>query len=76
MTSQLLLSSALKFGYVAMGRADIYPRFSNTMEWDNAAGEVILTAAGGSVTAADGRPLAYGQPDLTHQGLIARGFKP
>lgn len=71
---QLMLSSALKFCYVAMGAADIYPRLGPTMEWDNAAGEAILHTAGGKVTAADGTsPLLYGRPDFQHHGLVARG---
>lgn len=70
---QLMLSSALKFCYVAMGIADIYPRLGPTMEWDNAAGEAILHAAGGTVTTPEGAPLPYGQPHFQHQGLVARG---
>lgn len=73
-TEQMMLSSALKFGYVAMGRADIYPRLGKTMEWDNAAGEAILQRAGGSVLTPEGQPLLYGQPPFEHDGLIARGF--
>lgn len=74
-TEHLMLSSALKFTRIAMGLADVYPRFGPTMEWDNAAGEAILHAAGGSVTTPDGSPLPYGQPHLTHHGLIARGAR-
>jgi 3'(2'), 5'-bisphosphate nucleotidase len=74
--THMMLSSALKFACLAMGQADIYPRFSNTMEWDNAAGEAILYAAGGSVTLPDGRtPLPYGQASLTHAGFIARSTR-
>lgn len=69
----LMVSSALKFGYIALGKADIYPRFGETMEWDNAAGEAILQAAGGRVTTLDGTPLPYGQADYRHHGLIATG---
>ncbi len=70
---QLMLSSALKFCYVAMGVADIYPRLGPTMEWDNAAGEAILHMAGGKVTSPNGTPLPYGQPSFQHDGLVARG---
>ena len=42
--------SSLKFCIVAMGDADIYPRFGRTMEWDTAAGQAVLEAAGGRVT--------------------------
>jgi 3'(2'), 5'-bisphosphate nucleotidase len=60
------IGSSLKFCLLAEGRADIYPRFGRTMEWDTAAGDAILRAAGGSTVTLDGRPLAYGktgQPD-------------
>ncbi len=53
--------SALKFCRVAEGAADIYPRLAPTMEWDVAAGDAILTAAGGAVLTPDGAPLTYGQ---------------
>ncbi len=69
----LMVSSALKFGYIALGKADIYPRFGETMEWDNAAGEAILLAAGGSVATLDGSPLPYGQTNYRHHGFIATG---
>jgi 3'(2'), 5'-bisphosphate nucleotidase len=72
-TEQMMMSSAIKFGYVAMGVADVYPRLGQTMEWDNAAGEAIVHTAGGKVTAPDGSPLQYGQSHLTHHGFIARG---
>jgi 3'(2'), 5'-bisphosphate nucleotidase len=56
-------ASALKFCLIASGEADIYPRFGPTKEWDTAAGEAILTAAGGAVMAPDGRPLTYGHAE-------------
>ncbi len=55
------IGSSLKFCLVAEGKADIYPRFGRTMEWDTAAGHAILTAAGGKVCGLDGRPLIYGK---------------
>jgi 3'(2'),5'-bisphosphate nucleotidase len=59
-------SSSLKFCLVAEGTADLYPRFGTTAEWDTAAGQAILEAAGGRVTAlddsgAEAGPLAYGK---------------
>jgi 3'(2'),5'-bisphosphate nucleotidase len=59
-------SSSLKFCLVAEGTADVYPRYGRTMEWDTAAGQAILEAAGGCVLALDeeGReagPLRYGK---------------
>ena len=53
--------SSLKFCAVAEGKADLYPRMGTTMQWDTAAGEAILTAAGGRVVQLDGRPLFYGR---------------
>jgi 3'(2'), 5'-bisphosphate nucleotidase len=53
--------SSLKFCAVAEGTADVYPRFGQTMEWDIAAGDAILRAAGGIVADPQGRPLRYGK---------------
>jgi 3'(2'), 5'-bisphosphate nucleotidase len=55
--------SSLKFCAVARGEADIYPRLAPTMEWDTAAGDAVLRAAGGCVTAPDGSPFRYGKAD-------------
>jgi 3'(2'), 5'-bisphosphate nucleotidase len=68
--------SALKFGVIAAGDADFYPRFGTTMEWDTAAGQAILEAAGGSVLDLSGAPLAYGKHDLKNSGFLAWGAKP
>ena len=48
--------SALKFCALAAGEADFYPRFGPTWEWDTAAGQAIVTAAGGVMVALDGNP--------------------
>lgn len=53
--------SSLKFCLVAEGEADVYPRLGRTMEWDTAAGDAVLRAAGGMVTTLDGMPLLYGK---------------
>lgn len=55
--------SSLKFCEVAAGRADLYPRLGRTMEWDTAAADAVLRAAGGMVLTLDGHPLAYGKRD-------------
>ena len=55
------LGSALKFGLVAEGGADIYPRLAPTCEWDVAAGHAVVTAAGGRITDAQGNDLRFGQ---------------
>ena len=65
--------SALKFGVVASGEADFYPRFGTTMEWDTAAGQAILEAAGGSVVMLSGARLVYGKPGLKNEGFLAWG---
>ncbi|MGH6897631.1 MAG: 3'(2'),5'-bisphosphate nucleotidase CysQ [Geminicoccaceae bacterium] len=65
--------SSLKFCLVAEGKADLYPRFGRTMEWDVAAGHAVLAAAGGRVTTRDGRPLLYRKPGFENPAFIARG---
>lgn len=53
--------SSLKFCLIAEGEADVYPRFGPTMEWDIAAGEAVLRAAGGRVLTPEGGELRYGK---------------
>ena len=67
--------SSIKFLEIARGRADIYPRFGPTMEWDTAAGQAVLEAAGGTVVDADGKPLRYGKTahGLRNSSFIAWG---
>jgi 3'(2'), 5'-bisphosphate nucleotidase len=65
------LGSAVKFGRVAEGRADIYPRLAPTSEWDVAAGHAVVTAAGGRITDAKGADLQFGRG---HQGFIVPEF--
>jgi len=55
------IGSSIKFCLIAEGVGDLYPRFGPTMEWDVAAGEAVLKAAGGRVLAPDGEPLCYGK---------------
>jgi 3'(2'), 5'-bisphosphate nucleotidase len=64
--------SSLKFCLIAEGQADIYPRFGPTNEWDTAAGQGVLEAAGGEVVTTDGRPLAYGKKGFGNPHFIAR----
>ncbi len=66
--------SSLKFGLLASGVADVYPRYGRTMEWDTAAGHAVLVAAGGSVCDTAGRPLRYGKPGFENPHFIARGL--
>ncbi|MCJ8519054.1 3'(2'), 5'-bisphosphate nucleotidase [Pseudorhizobium tarimense] len=73
------LGSSLKFCLLAEGSADVYPRFSRTMEWDTAAGDAVLRAAGGRTETLDGSPLAYGKigrpdcADFSNPDFIATG---
>ena len=53
------MGSALKFCVMAEGKGDFYPRFSACCEWDTAAGQAILEAAGGALLGLDGKPLRY-----------------
>lgn len=62
-TSCVSVGSSLKFCLLAAGQADVYPRFSRTMEWDTAAGDAVLRAAGGRTLTLDDRPLTYGKRD-------------
>jgi 3'(2'), 5'-bisphosphate nucleotidase len=69
------IGSALKFLRLAEGAADFYPRLGRTMEWDTAAPQAVLEAAGGAVRTADGAPLRYGKtgwenPDFCAFGLL------
>jgi 3'(2'), 5'-bisphosphate nucleotidase len=55
------LGSAVKFGRVAEGAVDIYPRLAPTSEWDIAAGHAIVSAAGGKVADAKGNAIKFGR---------------
>jgi 3'(2'), 5'-bisphosphate nucleotidase len=72
------ISSSLKFGLIAKGEADFYPRAGPTCEWDTAAGHAVLAAAGGTVTRLDGAPLSYGNADLRFENpdFVAWGRGP
>jgi 3'(2'),5'-bisphosphate nucleotidase len=67
--------SSLKFCLIAEGLGDVYPRFAPTMEWDTAAGDAVLRAAGGGVLDPSGRPLLYGKAEsgLRNGPFIAWG---
>lgn len=53
------VGSSLKFCLVAEGKADLYPRFGPTSEWDSAAAQCVVEQAGGQVTTLDLQPLRY-----------------
>lgn len=69
------MDSSVKFCMIAEGRADIYPRPGRTMEWDTAAADAVLRAAGGRVLTDDGQPLTYGKADtgFANPGFLAVG---
>lgn len=66
-----MVGSSLKFCLVAEGEADLYPRFGRTMEWDTAAGDAILRAAGGCVLDMTGKPLTYGKRNQANDSDFA-----
>jgi 3'(2'), 5'-bisphosphate nucleotidase len=66
-----MLGSAVKFGQVAEGGADIYPRLAPTSEWDVAAGHAVVTAAGGKITDGQGNDLQFGR---RREGFIVPEF--
>ncbi|MGG5808385.1 3'(2'),5'-bisphosphate nucleotidase CysQ [Falsiroseomonas sp. CW058] len=72
------IGSSLKFCLVADGEADVYPRFGPTCEWDTAAGQAVLEAAGGRVTRPDGAPFLYGKAAQGYRNgpFVAWGREP
>ncbi|MEM7068051.1 MAG: 3'(2'),5'-bisphosphate nucleotidase CysQ [Pseudomonadota bacterium] len=67
------IGSSLKFCLVAAGEADVYPRFGPTMEWDTAAGDAVLRAAGGTVSNPDESPFLYAKPEYRNGAFVAKG---
>jgi 3'(2'), 5'-bisphosphate nucleotidase len=66
--------SSIKFCLVAEGSADLYPRFGPTSEWDTAAAQAVVEAAGGSVVRTDGSPLSYNtKADLLNPHFLVYG---
>lgn len=71
--AEALAGSSLKLCLVAAGEADVYPRLGRTMEWDIAAGDAVLRAAGGIVRTLDGTTLRYGKADFANPHFAAWG---
>ena len=69
----LSVGSSLKLCAVAEGKADLYPRLGPTMEWDTAAGQAVVHAAGGKVLRMDGTPLEYNKENLLNPYFIVTG---
>lgn len=70
------MSSALKFGLIAEGKADLYPRLGRTMEWDTAAGQAIVEAAGGGMQTIDGEVFSYGKSGFENPGFVVFARSP
>ena len=71
------MGSSIKFCLIARGEGDLYLRTGETSEWDTAAGEAILRAAGGAATAFDGKALVYGRAGESYRNppFVAWGDK-
>ncbi len=69
------MGSSLKFCLVAMGEADIYYRDLPTMEWDTAAAQAVVEAAGGIVIDESGQPLSYNKESVKNPYFMALGDK-
>ena len=71
--SLISMGSSLKFCLVADGTADIYPRFSPTMEWDTAAAQAVVEGAGGMVQDLSGQTLSYNRKEMLNSSFIVTG---
>ena len=69
------MGSALKMVRLAEGAGDLYPRFGRTMEWDTAAPQAILEAAGGTLTTMDGAPFRYGKSGWENPSFVCTGLR-
>jgi 3'(2'), 5'-bisphosphate nucleotidase len=67
------IGSALKLCLVAEGQADLYPRLAPTSEWDTAAAQAVVEAAGGAVLQLGGAPLAYSKDNILNPEFVAIG---
>ena len=65
------VGSALKLCILAEGKADLYPRLAPTSEWDTAAAQAVLEAAGGAVVQLNGDPVTYSKPDILNPSFVA-----
>lgn len=70
------MGSSLKLCLVAEGAADFYPRLAPTSEWDTAAADAVVRAAGGHVVRTDFQPLAYNKPDILNPHFLVMGDTP
>lgn len=71
-TDLITVGAALKYGYLAAGAVEVFPRFVGSMEWDTAAGQALLEAVGGQVIdLSTSEPLTYGKPKRLNPHLLA-----
>ena len=70
------IRSAIKFCHIASGLADLYIRFESCSEWDTAAGQILVEAAGGVMAKLDGAPFVYGKPGLINEEFVVFGMTP
>ncbi len=74
-TNSISVGSSLKFCMLAQGKADVYYRHGPTMEWDTAAGQAIVEAAGGHVYQGDSqKPFRYNKQNLLNGSFLCVGF--
>lgn len=69
--NRIAVGSSLKFCMIAEGKADLYYRHGPTYEWDTAAGQAVLTSAGGRITDLSGNEFVYNKPSLLNSSFIA-----
>jgi 3'(2'), 5'-bisphosphate nucleotidase len=65
--------SSIKFCMVAEGKADLYPRFAPTSEWDTAAAQAVVEGAGGTVQDTQGERLIYQKDNILNPHFIVKG---
>lgn len=70
---KIVIGSSLKLCLIAEGRADLYPRFGPTCEWDIGAGHAVVRAAGGRVHTFDGVEMPYKKPNFRNGRFLAEG---
>jgi 3'(2'), 5'-bisphosphate nucleotidase len=71
-TSNIKVGSALKFGYIASGLADVYYRSGPTMEWDTSAGHLIVEEAGATFSYMSDNEIHYNKPSLLNPSFCVR----
>lgn len=74
-TTTRTVHSAIKFCHIAVGKADMYLRFEKCSEWDTAAGQALVEAAGGVMLHLDGSAFTYGKPQLINKEFVVFGEK-